>query len=158
VTAPRDAQPLAVHLSSRRLANARTIARFLRAANTSRRIDSKLLAAFRFRNDERSFARRLVRRKPNLWLFRSNQRCFCGDFVVVDMSSPSPERRRVFVVDLKWGADLKLGGGGASNQFTNAALAVDQIARRTGVVEPGAEFTLVSGDKLAVLEYLCAIC
>lgn len=157
MSAARSA-PLAIHLSARRLARARTVAHFVRTHTSSRRIDAGLVAAFRFKNDERSFARRLVRLKPNLWVFRSNQHRFCGDFLVVDMSSPDPARRAVFVVDLKRGAPLKIGGGGAGIQFKNAPLAVRDVAERTGIVTPDAGFELLCGDKQYVIGYLCALC
>lgn len=63
-------------------------------------------------------------RKHNLWVFRSHQQKFAGDFVVVDMSRPLKKQGRlllpdwdVFVLDVKMNAPLKLGGGGAGIQF-----------------------------------------
>jgi hypothetical protein len=42
-----------------------------------------------------------------VWVFRCDQRRFAGDFVVVDMSEPRPERRWVVVLDLKMGAPFR---------------------------------------------------
>ena len=117
---------------------------------------ARLKASFRFKNDELRFARQLVRRKSNYWVFRSNQQKFCGDFIVVDMSSPDTERRRVYVLDLKQGAALKIGGGGAGAQFKNAAQAVASVWLHTGAVAKEAEFVMLSGDRQALLAYLCS--
>ncbi len=147
--------PLAVRLPRRgRLIDSRSVTRALVAEAGCRRRAAVWRTAYRFQNDERAFARRLLRLKPNLWLFRCNQRRFCGDFVVVDMSSPEPERRRVWVVELKRGAPLRVGGGGAGVQFQNASRAVAEVARRTGVVAPDAAHDRLSGDGWEILEHL----
>lgn len=109
---------------------------------------------FRFRNDEKRFVRTVLERKRNLWIFRSNQQHFCGDFVIVDMSSPCPERRPVFVLDLKSGAVLKQGGGGAGVQFSRAPHAIQDIATRTQIILPNHPYQLLSGDKFAILAHL----
>lgn len=114
------------------------------------------VSAFAFKNDELSFARELLRRKSQLWLFRSNQRAFCGDFLVVDVSSPRPTRRPAFVLDLKQGAPLRLGGGGCGVQLKAAAHAVAELARRTGVMDPDREAELVTGDATEVLRFFGA--
>jgi hypothetical protein len=106
-----------------------------------------VVSEFAFKNDEHRFARALMERKSNLWLFRSNQRAFCGDFIVVDVSSPEPSRRPAFVVDLKRGARVKIGGGGAGVQLRGAASAVRELARLTGAcAEEPARIALVTGD------------
>ena len=56
-----------------------------------------LLACFALTRPEKRFARRLLERKRNVWLFRCNQRGFCGDFIAVDMSDGRPEMRPVIV-------------------------------------------------------------
>lgn len=85
--------------------------------------------------DEVLFARSLMDgplqqglRKHNLALFRADQRRFCGDFICVDVSGPPQvqgelllPRWDVFVLDLKRGAPLQIGGGGAGIQLRNAA-------------------------------------
>jgi hypothetical protein len=130
------------------------VAFFLRAVLEPRRVTSSLVAAFRLHSSERAFALELLRRKTNLWVFRQNQRAFCGDFAIVDMSSPDPKQRAVWILDLKLGAPLRLGGGGAGVQLVNAAQAVAALGRRHGVVGRDAPYELLTGDALAVLGYL----
>lgn len=60
------------------------------------------------------------------------------------------------VLDLKLGAPLVLGGGGAGVQLTQAQLAVEALATRQGLIPPGARYELATGDKAAILAYLCA--
>jgi len=119
-------------------------------------VATELGERYALKSDEKPFVKELLRRKRNMWVYRCDQRRFCGDFVVVDMSSPAPGRRRVVVLDLKLGAPLVLGGGGAGVQFANAQLAVEAIAARAGIIAPGALYTLASGDKAEVLAYLGA--
>jgi hypothetical protein len=152
----RRSAPLTIHVPHSRLAQGRPVAWHVLSPCRRREDVARLNGSFRFRNDEERFARELVERKSNLWIFRSNQRGFCGDFVVVDMSSPAPDQRRVYVIDLKQRARLKLGGGGVGNQFINAAVAVRELAERTGVVPVDAIFYLLSGDREAVLDWLLA--
>lgn len=113
-----------------------------------------LAERYALKSDEKPFVRELLIRKRNLWVFRCDQRRFAGDFVVVDMSDPRPARRQVVVLDLKMGAPLVLGGGGAGVQLTNAQLAVDGVAERQGVLAPGTPYTLATGDKDAMLAFL----
>ncbi len=108
---------------------------------------------FAINNDEARFAKGLLRRRGNFWVYRTHQARFCGDFVLVDMSSPRPAGRRVYVLDLKLGGRLKVGGGGAGVQFRNAALAVGEIARG-GVIDPSAPYELLSGNRDEVLAAL----
>lgn len=109
---------------------------------------------FALHEDERAFAFLLLSHQPHYWLFRSNQRRFCGDFIVVDMSSPLKEGRRVFVLDLKQNTNLKVGGGGAGVQFRHAGRAVRTIARLTGELLRDAAFEKAVGDKDQLLAYL----
>jgi len=146
--------PCAVRLRAGPLFRSRRITRLLRAYAGSRAQATRWRSSFRFRNDERAFAARLLRRKPNLWLFRCHQQRFCGDFVVVDMSCADPARRAVWVIELKQGASLRVGGGGAGFQLARAAAAVAEVARRTGVVARGAAFVPVTGDAGEVLIHL----
>lgn len=108
--------------------------------------------AYAFKADEGDFARELLERCSRLWLFRSNQRAFCGDFVAVDMSSPSPARRRAFVLELKRGAALRLGGGAVGVQLRNAALAVRSLTGEGGLLGEDAEHLIVTGDGAQILE------
>ncbi|QSQ28471.1 hypothetical protein JY651_41250 [Pyxidicoccus parkwayensis] len=109
---------------------------------------------YALKSDEKPFVRELLSRKRNIWAFRCDQRRFAGDFVVVDMSEPRPAKRWVVVLDLKLGAPLVLGGGGAGVQLTNAQQAVDALAARQGLVSLGIPYTLATGDKAAVLAFL----
>ncbi|WP_434381477.1 hypothetical protein [Melittangium boletus] len=111
---------------------------------------------YALKNDEKPFVRELLRRKPNLWVFRCDQRRFAGDFVVVDMSEPRREHRWVVVLDLKQGAPLVRGGGGAGVQLVNAALAVEALAEPRGLLAPGARYELATGDKDVLLAFLGA--
>ncbi|MFP2932934.1 hypothetical protein ACLESO_48855 [Pyxidicoccus sp. 3LG] len=117
---------------------------------------SLLSERYALKSDEKPFVRELLDRKRNLWVFRCDQRRFAGDFVVVDMSEPRPARRQVVVLDLKMGAPLVLGGGGAGVQLTHAQDAVDGVARRKGVIPPGTPYVLATGDKGAMLAFLRA--
>ena len=114
----------------------------------------QLASRFEFKNDEKRFVRELFARKPNLWVFRCDQQQACGDFVLVDMSSPVPALRKVLVVDLKQGGALKLGGGGAGVQFQNAGQAVATIAQERGIILEQAAFERVSGSLEEILRYL----
>ena len=113
-----------------------------------------LLACFALSGPERRFVKRLLERKRNIWLFRCNQRRFCGDFIAVDMSANHPERRLVAVVELKAGGKLVLGGGGASNQLLNSRQAVDDLATTEGVIGKGTRFVPVCGDTDLVLKWI----
>jgi hypothetical protein len=147
--------PLAVRLPQKLVVRTRSVTSSL-VAELGPRVSRHLIAAFEFKSDELPFVRHLLARKSNLWAFRSNQKGFCGDFVVVDMSAACPRRRATWVIDLKLGAPLKLGGGGAGVSFQNAPGAVAEIARRTGALSAEAPVELVCGDRREVLSYLGA--
>lgn len=151
--ARRRNAPLVLHLPARLLPEARSVAFFLRH-QVRGRVSQRMVAAFRFKNDERPFALELLAKKPNLWLFRANQLASCGDFFVVDMSSPDPLIRRIWALDLKQGAPLRWGGGGAGDQLQNVGLALGDLARRFGVVPRDAEPVLIVGDGQLLLEEL----
>lgn len=112
----------------------------------------RLLERFDLSEPERAFARTLLARRTNLWLYRCNQREACGDFVVVDLSPPDAARRPALVVELKAGALLAFGG--ARLQLARAADAVAEIA--AGGVLAHARFEQVQGDPAAVLAHLRA--
>lgn len=145
--------PSTIRLRPGALVRARRITRLLRAHAASRSQAVRWRSSFRFRNDERTFAVRLLRRKPNLWLFRCHQQRFCGDFVVVDMSCPDPARRSVWAIELKRGAPLRVGGG-AGVQLARAGAAIAEVGRRTGVVAGGGAFERLTGDAEAILHHL----
>lgn len=146
----RRPQPLVLHLPARQLPRARSVAFFLRH-QLERRVTPRLVSAFRFKSDERWFALQLLAAKPNLWLFRTNQLASCGDFLAVDMSSPDPRLRVTWALDLKLGAPLRRGGGGAGDQLLNVPAALSDLARRFGVLGRGAPLRLLTGDASALL-------
>ncbi len=113
----------------------------------------QLRELFQVSGPERRFVRRFLRTHRNWWLYRCNQVCLCGDFIAVDMSSPSPRLRPVVVIELKQGQALKLGGGGASNQFQRADQAVANLFD-TGIADSQSPVTLVCGDQDVVLEWI----
>jgi hypothetical protein len=107
--------------------------------------------AFAFKADEHEFALELLSRRTELWLFRANQRAFCGDFLAIDMSSPRPAGRRVYVLELKRGMPVRIGAGAVGIQLRNATIAVRALARERGfVADEGASIT-VSGDGAAIV-------
>lgn len=112
--------------------------------------DPRIGCAFALHPAEERFARAVIERHANLWVVRTDQRTFSGDFVVVDMSSPRPERRPVLVLELKQGARVRLASP-TSHQLQNAADAVAATARLTGVIPEEAEPLLLIGDPDALL-------
>jgi hypothetical protein len=111
-----------------------------------------LLEQLALSGPERDFALGLLRGKTNLWLYRCNQRRFCGDFVTIDMSPPRAADRRARVIELKQGAPLGTDAGGV--QLVNHRDALDEIAAREGVIAPGCPAELLRGDPAAVLGLL----
>jgi len=104
-------------------------------------------SVFAFKDDELAFARALAER-THLWLFRANQRAFAGDFVVVDVSSPSAEHRSAIVVDLKRGGRLRQGRRGIQMGRSDRALAT--LSAR-GIVGESCVPVYVVGDAREVL-------
>src|SRR5688500_7667589 len=85
----------------------------------STRIEQSLFA---LKCDELAFARALLARRSNLWLYRTSQRAFAGDFLIVDLSHPSPSSRSVVVTELKRGERVRVGAP-SSVQLRNAIAA-----------------------------------
>ena len=108
------------------------------------------LGAYRLRPRELSFTRELLLSHTRLWLWRTHQQRRAGDFVILDMSSPWRARRRSWIVDLKLGAPLRLGGGGASIQLTNWRAVVRHLADQ-GVVCADLTPVLATGGASALL-------
>ena len=150
------APPIVLPITLPLLGHANPWALLLRQEDYPLSAASLLSERYALKNDEKPFVRELLRRKRNLWVFRCDQRRFAGDFVVVDMSAPRPEWRWVVVLDLKQGAPLVLGGGGAGVQLLNAPLAVEALATVQGIIAPGARYDLATGDKAVILALLCA--
>lgn len=109
------------------------------------------LELFALSGPERLFTRRLLMERRNLWLYRCNQRAFCGDFVVVDMSG-GLGARRVVALELKQGAPVKPGAGGV--QMARVPEAVAEIAARDAVITERAAAQQVMGDPTAVARWL----
>jgi hypothetical protein len=118
-----------------------------RVADAARADPAVTHHTYAFKADEARFARALLERHPERWLYRANQRAFCGDFVVVDMSSARAPQRRAWVVELKLGAPLREGGGAVGVQLLHAAEALAAVGA-SGVV------TVLTGDARAVLDHL----
>ena len=106
---------------------------------------------FEMRSHERSFVKTLLARRSNLWLFRTNQRRSCGDFIAIDMSRSRRADRCAFVMELKMNERLVIGG--ARLQCAQYCAAVDELAGR-GILGAGARVELLYGDNAAVLAYL----
>jgi hypothetical protein len=107
---------------------------------------------FAFKCDELAFARALLERRTNLWLYRTSQRAFAGDFIVVDVSSPAPPARPVTVVELKRGEPVRVGHP-SSVQLRNAPAALRELAE-TGVIAEDAPVRALTGDASRVLAWL----
>lgn len=105
---------------------------------------------------ERRFARALLERKANLWLLRSDQRAFGGDFVVVDCSPARVEDRAALVLELKQGAPVARAGP-SRHQVRNASAVVAAAARATGALRPDAPFEVLLGDPDALLARLARV-
>jgi len=113
-----------------------------------------LLSVFALTRPEKRFACRLLEQKRNVWLFRCNQRAFCGDFVAVDMSADLPRLRPACVIELKTGARLRFDGAGAGNQLQRAGAAVTELVETEGVIAKDAPVTLACGDGDEVLQWI----
>ena len=106
---------------------------------------------FEMRSHERAFVKTVLARRSNLWLFRSNQRRSCGDFIAVDMSSSRRADRCAYVMELKMCERLVTGG--ARLQCAQYGAAVDELAAR-GILEARSPVELLFGDGAVVLNYL----
>ena len=115
----------------------------------------RLLEQFAMREPEKRFVRVLLRERSNLRLFRTNQRKWCGDFIVVDMSSPEPSKRRIYVLELKAGEQLTEAGE-THRQLAGYAQAVAEIARDHGIVAANSTATLLVGSPEDVLGFFGA--
>ena len=106
---------------------------------------------FAFKCDELDFARALLARRTNLWLYRTSQRAFAGDFIVVDLSSPSAEARTVHLIELKRGEPLRVGLP-TSVQLRNAPAALRELAG-SGIISHVPLARALTGDAGAVLAF-----
>jgi hypothetical protein len=108
---------------------------------------------FDMRSHERAFVKTLLARLSNLWLFRTNQRRSCGDFIAIDMSSSRRVNRRAYVMELKMGERLVIGG--ARLQCAHYGAAIDELITRE-ILETSSPVELLYGDATAVLTHLGA--
>ncbi len=106
---------------------------------------------FVMRSHERAFVKTVLARRSNLWLFRTNQRRSCGDFIAIDMSSSRRGERRAYVMELKMGGRLVIGG--AHLQCGHYPAAVDELIARE-ILEDTSPVELLHGDGAAVLTHL----
>lgn len=145
-----DRLPYCVRLTRDSLARQDAFRATLRRVADAARADPAVTHhAFALKADEARFARGLLSRRTECWLYRANQRAFCGDFVVVDMSSPRAVARRAWVVELKLAAPLRQDGGAVGVQLVHAPEALAAV----GVA--GA-CTILTGGARAVLDHLAA--
>lgn len=120
--------------------------------DVSSRQAREAMSVFDMSAPEKDFAKRLLRDKRNLWLYRCNQRCFCGDFAVVDMSGATPADRRVLVAELKEREPLAIGVG-PGTQLARADEVVTQLVAES-VIDTRAEVLLAMGDSEELLVWL----
>jgi len=106
---------------------------------------------FEMRSHERAFVKTVLARRSNLWLFRTNQRRSCGDFIAIDMSPARRADRRAYVMELKTGDPLVTGG--ARLQCARYRTAVDELIARD-VLACDSPVELLYGDGGAVLTHL----
>lgn len=138
--------PLAIRLTRRALARRDLFCALIHeATHAPRGAAAHAFHAFAFKADEHAFARALLTRRTQLWLFRTNQRAFSGDFVALDMSSPEPATRRAFVLELKRGMPLRVNGGAVGVQLRNVALVRASLVA-TGLVGEGVPWLTLAGD------------
>jgi hypothetical protein len=145
--------PTFLKLSRAALARRDLVRRIVqRSPSVPRHAVAETTYAFAMTEDELSFARALLAVQSQLWLFRTHQRGFAGDFVVIDLSSPDPASRPVFAVELKLGARVRVHQG-TPLQLRNATTVITHIAK-TGVIADSCEPEMLTGDSRAVLDHL----
>lgn len=108
---------------------------------------------FAFKSDEYAFARDLVHGKPNFWVFRCNQKAFCGDFLVIDMSPPKVADRPVWFLDLKEGCPLHDGAGPAGAQMIHADRALAAVYEEHQAVLAEHPFSIRVGAAAVLLDF-----
>ena len=106
----------------------------------------QLREMFALSGPELALARLLLERRRNLWLYRTNQRHYCGDFIAIDMSAPRD--RRTYALEVKTGEPLRVGVGG--RQFTGLPGALAELA---DVIGAGVVVT-AQGDGEAIVRWL----
>lgn len=110
----------------------------------------KLREMFLLGGPELAFARLLLERRRNLWLYRCNQRHFCGDFIAIDMSAP--RHRRTYALELKMNEPVKVGAGG--RQFAGLDGALAELAEVRGAPASDPLVLTAQGDGGALFDWL----
>jgi hypothetical protein len=108
----------------------------------------QLREMFALGEPEVDFSRALLERRRNLWLYRSNQRHFCGDFVAIDMSARRD--RRAWAIELKSGEPVRFDVGGV--QFAGLDAAIEELRPLIG----DGPVTTVRGGSEPILRWLRA--
>jgi hypothetical protein len=109
------------------------------------------LDQFDMASHERAFVKSVLVRHSNLWLFRTNQRRSCGDFIAIDMSSARRVDRHAYVMELKTGERLVIGG--ARVQCAKYRAAIEELVARR-LLDDSSSVDLLYGDGAAVLTHL----
>lgn len=119
-----------------------------------RRADwARAVHTYAFKCDEHGFARELLGARTELWLYRCNQRAYCGDFVVVDVSCPWPELRQAWAIELKLRTIFRVGVGGIQLRHVDSAR--EELVR-AGVLDPSRPISTVLGSAGDVLSWFGA--
>jgi len=139
--------PLVLKLPRRSLARRDAVRVLVGRLHLRAALRPEIISVFAFKDEELAFARALAER-TNLWLYRVNQRAFAGDFVVVDVSCPTPALRPAIALDLKRGGRLREGRQGIQMQRTDQAIAALAAA---GLVGPSCVPVHMIGDARSVL-------
>ena len=139
-------------LPSKHLQRRDVVARALLRLALSHRERAELRPFFELHPSELSFLRAIVRVHTRFHVYRTHQKSACGDFVVIDMSSPRIDHRRVFAVELK--------SGGALSESPSVQLArIDRALRelrRRGVIGQEVEPRILRGSEECVLRAIAA--
>lgn len=146
--------PIALQLNRKAVSEPNGLREVLSGLGSWTRFQLRMLyGMFGFCSSEKDFAHDLLCSEHPFCVFRSNQRKFCGDFVVVDMSEVRRRARKVYLVEMKERIALKIGKG-AGIQCRNGRAALEAIAKETGIIPPDAPYEKLVGDRTHILEYL----
>ena len=140
---------LCLHLPSSVLGRRDVVACALGALSLPARRRENLDPFFALHPRELAFARDLLRVHTRFWLFRTHQQAACGDFVVVDMSSPDVARRTVYALELKASSVVSTRGG---LQLARVEHAIGELTEE-GVVGERAPVVVLrgGGEQIAAL-------
>lgn len=139
-------------LPSKYLQRRDVVARALLRLELSPRERAELRPFLELHPNELSFLRAVVRVHTRFHVYRTHQKSACGDFVVVDMSSPRIDHRRVFAVELKSGGALS---DSPSVQLARVERALRELRRR-GVIGDEVEPRILRGNEEGVLRAIAS--